>query len=99
MELISKAKLLEDLKENIYSTDKSIWDGGMCWVRYKDIEEEIEEAEVVDERPRAKWSTIIQQKNWLITETRQCNRCSYEPPLEEVKNFRFCPWCGADMRG
>lgn len=60
-------------------------------------EEEIEEAEVVDERPKAKWSTIIKQKDWLITETRQCNRCSYEPPLEEVKNFKFCPWCGARM--
>lgn len=97
MQLISKEGLKDRLKANLYEGEKSEWDGGMCWVRYKDIIQEIDEIEPEEVRATARWGRLVRQNDFVITEKRMCTRCNGEPPAEEVKRYMFCPYCGATM--
>lgn len=96
MELINKADLIESLHREIYS-DKSLWDGGMCWARYKDIIEVIENVDIVAERTKAKWGCFVTQKDFIVESVRQCTKCGGQPPADEYKRYKFCPFCGSEM--
>lgn len=74
-------------------SDLQKWDGG-CWIRYKMFEN------VIDKIPSAQ-----KKGHWIYpTDVKGFCRCEccgalWGRDLYENRFFKYCPRCGADMRG
>ena len=61
----------------------------------KTIEQIIDEQPTIEERKRGKWIKTISENG--ITSAVRCSECGFED--NRYMLFRYCPNCGADMRG
>ena len=65
------------------------------YIHYEDVINCIDNAPTV-ERPQGEWKVYGKQGGIPITD--MCSNCRYE--MKWYKNkYKFCPNCGADMRG
>ena len=92
--LIDADALMQAMYHRAFETDgDTMWQSG-CWVRYRAIEQTVKEQPTIEpERKKGKW----------IDDT-FCSECGWTHEVESgfigsVKQFSFCPNCGADMRG
>lgn len=64
---------------------------------------EIDKIKAVESRPKGKWvanSQYFQAFNETVT-TYKCSECQGEPYFsmrEGIEIYKYCPFCGADMR-
>lgn len=68
-----------------------------------DVCQIISDAPTIEERKNARW--IIKETTYEDTEAK-CSRCGFEMLVNQpgnglhmVNDLRYCPHCGADMRG
>ena len=62
---------------------------------YNDIKAVIDDAPIIEERPKGEWITHSDYPDRLI-----CSNCNHKYDVWFVNNgTNFCPNCGADMRG
>ena len=60
----------------------------------------LKEAPTVEERPRGEWINHLDLTEDYCGESKQCSLCGYKD--YNTRRFlwhKFCPNCGADMRG
>ena len=105
MELISREEVLKRIDEMILvgSGEKDIL--AKISLAFKTgMIENIEGMPTIESRPTGKWiadSTYFQAFNETVT-TYKCSECQGEPYFstrEGIEIYKFCPFCGADMRG
>lgn len=66
---------------------------GEEWLlNYNDIQDVIDNAPTVEERPQGEW--ICDYINGFGNKIGHCSKCMYR-----CEHSNFCPNCGADMRG
>lgn len=74
-------------------SDMQRWDSG-CWIRYKMFENAIENAPTIEpERKKGKWMQISPEKIY------ECSECGQTVMTDDIEVYKFCHWCGIDMRG
>lgn len=96
MRLIDADLLEEHFKKVIKHYEKG--ESSLCETKckllegaFRDVLARIKGQPTVDERPKAKW--IYNKIGYPYIYT--CSECGYH---NDIRN-RFCPYCGADMRG
>lgn len=106
MRLINADALRKRMYHDAFETDSDMqkWDSG-CWIRFKMFENAIEDMPTIEERKRGEWSEAERKKSEVF----YCSVCggrAYHPWIgsrksyeKNVCRYRFCPNCGADMRG
>ena len=58
----------------------------------------IDDAPTIEERKTGKWI----KEYWNGEHTRKCSACNITQTVTTYRgkvNFKYCPYCGADMRG
>ena len=100
MRLIDADALDAEMYRKSFEVDdgRNVWNSGL-WIRYKIYEEAIRDAPTVDAVPvrHGKW---IHEVRYTIDSLHsyQQYRCS-ECGMTYITNTKYCPNCGADMRG
>lgn len=71
------------------------------WRELRDLVDEL--IEKID-RPKGKW--IEEKKHFqdsatsiLFYSNYKCSNCGEEPYFDNIYEYNFCPYCGAEMRG
>jgi len=81
-------------------SDLQRWDGG-CWIRYKMFENALDQIEPADvqEVKHGRWKPFDLTWGRSIYACTSCGE-AFEVPTEWGKPmYKFCPHCGASMRG
>lgn len=66
----------------------------------KILKEIIEEAPTVEERPKGEWINHLDLTEDYYGESKQCSLCGYKDyNTRRFSWHKFCPNCGAEMRG
>ena len=97
MRLIDVDALCERMYHDAFETDSDMqkWDSG-CWIRYKMFEIAIAKQPVIEERNKGHWVGIDDYPH----DTWECDRCGCVVENDNrIEDWKFCPNCGADMRG
>ena len=107
--LIDADALMKAMYHRAFETDgDTMWQSG-CWVRYKAIEQVVEEMPTIEERKTGKWverhhayadeEKVIEE--WQSARCSLCGKYHTTPYLYYFDDFNYCPNCGArmDMRG
>ena len=93
--------LMRAMYHRAFETDgDTMWQSG-CWVRYRAIEQTVKEQPTIEpERKTGKWiDAVIPNDNGGLP-VQVCDQCNTFFPLAYTGGgHRFCPNCGADMRG
>jgi hypothetical protein len=94
MRLIDAEELEKAMYHEAFEKDSDMqkWDSG-CWIRYKMFENAIKAAPTIDAAPRIKARWEICSDGYYP----YCSNCKCEPKNRTMT--KFCPNCGADMRG
>lgn len=98
-DLISRSALREDIDFQYICKCCHNVNGNVCDIcPISEIEKKIDNAPTVEERPQGEWVGNAFDEH-------HCNRCGYPALWEEEPDdyyevqSRFCPNCGADMKG
>lgn len=105
MRLIDADALREKMYHEAFETDSDMqkWDSG-CWIRYKMFENSIDSMPTITHsRKKGTW---IYGESEVGNDGYYCSQCGNFIPwiykefdIDFIKEFKFCPSCGADMRG
>ena len=98
MRLIDADSLMEAMYHRAFETDDdTMWQSG-CWVRYRAIEQVVNEQPTVDAQPvrRGEWieDVAYYDEDGCPCVITRCNQCGEPNPVS-----KFCPHCGAFMKG
>lgn len=102
MELISREEVLDTIPRTICTQSRV---GKTLIARFvKEWICNIKAIPTIESRPKGKWvadSQYFQAFNETVT-TYKCSECQGEPYFskrEGIAIYKYCPFCGADMRG
>lgn len=92
MRLINGDALMKAMHHRAFETDgDTMWQSG-CWVRYRAIEQVVKDQPTIEERKTGKW---IREPGHIP----KCPICGIYSDDADRGYDKFCPNCGADMRG
>lgn len=103
MRFIDADALREKMYHEAFETDSDMqkWDSG-CWIRYKMFENSIDSMPTITQ-PRKK-GTWIYGESEVGNDGYYCSQCGNFIPwiykefdIDFIKEFKFCPNCGAMM--
>lgn len=91
-------KIVIDIPDDEYKFIKDlqslvIGGRGNCRTIQRDVINAIKKGTPYEERPKGKWIEHSTYKGVLI-----CSHCNHGE-TQAYDTFKFCPYCGADMRG
>ena len=104
---IDADKLMKSMYHRAFETDgDTMWQSG-CWVRYRAIEQTVKEQPTADvrENVRGEWRDCdgnpVELNLGSPTRSCWCSKCgAWLTASDEYYVIgKFCPNCGADMRG
>ena len=79
---------------------RNIWNSGL-WIRYKIFEEAIRDAPTIDVVPvvHGRWIDEGQYADYHPHHAWRCSECGEHVIEIDTPWYKYCPNCGADMRG
>ena len=79
---------------------RNIWNSGL-WIRYKIFEEAIRDAPTIDAVPvvHGRWIDEGQYADYHPHHAWRCSECGEHVIEIDTPWYKYCPNCGADMRG
>lgn len=96
-DLINRQALRDAMYHEAFETDTEMqrWDSG-CWIRYKLFENCIDSMPTIEpEQQKGEWRPIV-LTSYPPKYREMCSCCGF---MKNKEAFRFCPICGAKMRG
>jgi rubrerythrin len=96
-------KMYHEAFENDVSYDErnpmARWDSGL-WIRYKMFENCLENTPTIDaaDRPQGEWMSPT-AGSYIQANFYKCSICGKIVNLLQMRNYKYCPNCGARMKG
>lgn len=101
MRLIDMDALGNRMYHEVFEKDSEDqkWDSG-CWMRYKLFERVLREQPTIEpERKKGRWIDDGTYGDYHPHHAWHCSECEESVIEIDTPWFKFCPNCGADMRG